>query len=398
MAIEVKTQPGTRYSVHGDLLYVVHESVKANDPVTYPDYRYIADVYAETELVARLKAYPQPDTKMGIFNISNILRNYITPVFNPTANEFVAQTMGTGDWNVSGTVRFGEEYDFTLYPETIAQVSNTFFGHYNGRMLGVNTNLLGVSNYLSERPRITSIHRDTANSFIPYFNYSLSTNVTGTVTLYDDDNNVLSTKTQAVVIPQLTSLGIVNIGIDGINDFMSGTGSVTEDTAYYTVRLTSLSEAAQTIRVNLLCESKYDVFTLHFLNRWGGFESRDFTKVSRKIIDIEKKDFGKLPYTVNASGVVSYYNSNNVYNEQRSVYSSQYREKMTLNTDVLTDDEYTWLGDLILSPMIFMEQDGFFLPTVISQNNYEFRKTINDKVTNLTVSVEFGDQFNTQYR
>lgn len=306
--------------------------------------------------------------------------------------------MGTGDWNVSGTVRFGEEYDFTLYPETIAQVSNTFFGHYNGRMLGVNTNLLGVSNYLSERPRITSIHRDTANSFIPYFNYSLSTNVTGTVTLYDDDNNVLSTKTQAVVIPQLTSLGIVNIGIDGINDFMSGTGSVTEDTAYYTVRLTSLSEAAQTIRVNLLCESKYDVFTLHFLNRWGGFESRDFTKVSRKLIDIEKKDFGKLPYTVNASGVVSYYNSNNVYNEQRSVYSSQYREKMTLNTDVLTDDEYTWLGDLILSPMIFMEQEGYFLPAVISQNNYEFRKTINDKVTNLTVSVEFGDQFNTQYR
>lgn len=398
MAISIKTQPGTRYSVHGDLIFVVDEPTKTADPVTYADYRFIADVYVNTTLVTRLKSYPDPTNKFGIFNISNVLRNYITPVFNPTASQFIAQTLGVGDWNVSGTVKFGEEYGFTLYPNLLSDGGRKYFGHYNGRMLGVNTNLLNVANYLSERPRITSIYRNTNNSFIPYYNYSLSTNVTGVVTLYDSSNNVISTKTATVIIPQLESIGIINIGIAGINQFMSGTGSVTDATAYYTVQLQSLSETAQTIRVNLLCETKHDVFTLHFLNRWGGFDSRDFTKLSRKLIDVEKKDFGKLPYTVNASGIVSYYNSNNVYNEQRSVYSSQYREKMTLNTDVLTDDEYTWLGDLILSPMVYIEQSGYFLPIVISATNYEFRKTINDKVTALTVSIEFGDNFNAQYR
>lgn len=398
MAIVVKTAPATYSSVHGDLLYVVHEATKANDPVAYPDYRYIADVYAGSELVTRLKAYPHPDTKMGIFNVSNIFRNYITPVFNPTASQFLAQVMGAGDWNVSGTVVFGEEYDFVLYPATITGVGRTFYGHYNGRLIGLSTNLLAEANYLSARPRTTSIYRDTNNSFVPYFNYSASNTVSVTVTLYDINNNVISTKTANETIGELEYIGIINIGVSGINEFMSGTGSVTDDTAYYTVSLTSLLQPAQTIRVDLLCEPKYTVYTLHFLNRFGGFESRDFTKVSRKTIDIEKKDFGKLPYSVNASGEVSYYNSNNVYNETRSVYSSQYAEKMVLNTAALTDSEYTWLGDLILSPMVYIEMDGYFIPIVISQNNYEFRKSINDKITNLTLSIEFGDQFNAQYR
>lgn len=398
MAIVVKTAPATYSSVHGDLLYVVHEATKANDPVTYPDYRYIADVYAGSELVTRLKAYPQPDTKMGVFNVSNIFRNYITPVFNPTANQFLAQVMGAGDWNVSGTVVFGEEYDFVLYPATITGVGRTFYGHYNGRLIGLSTNLLAEANYLSARPRTTSIYRDTNNSYIPYFNYSASNSVLVTVTLYDINNNVISTKTANETIGELEYIGIINIGVAGINEFMTGTGSVTDDTAYYTVSLTSLFEPAQTIRVDLLCEPKYTVYTLHFLNRFGGFESRDFTKVSRKTIDIEKKDFGKLPYSVNASGEVSYYNSNNVYNETRSVYSSQYGEKMVLNTAALTDEEYTWLGDLILSPMVYIEMEGYFIPIVISQNNYEFRKSINDKITNLTLELNFGDQLNAQYR
>ncbi len=398
MALVIKYEPVDRSSVHGDLLFVVNESVKAYDPVTYPDYRYVADVYVDGAIVTRLKAYPHPTSKFGIFNIANILRNYITPVFNPTASMLLAQEMYAGDWNVSGVVKFGEEYDFVLYTNLLDENGQRYYGHYNGRMLGVSTNLLPEANYLSERPRITSIYRSTNNSFIPYFNYSLSTTITTIVTLYDSSGSVQSTKTGSITTGQLESLGIINIGVAGINQFMSGTGSVTADTAYYTVRLQSLSETAQLIRVNLLCESKYTVHTVHFLNRFGGFESRDFTKVSRKRINIDRKDFGKLPYTINASGVPSYYNSNNVYNEQRSVYSTQYKEQMILNTDILTDDEYTWLGDLVLSPMVLIEMEGYFISIVIADSNYEFRKSVNDKVTNLTLNIEYGEQFNSQYR
>jgi hypothetical protein len=45
-----------------------------------------------------------------------------------------------------------------------------------------------------------------------------------------------------------------------------------------------------------------------------------------------------------------------------------------------------------------MESGGYFIPISITGNNYEYRKSINDKLTNLTINIEFGDQFNAQYR
>lgn len=390
MAIVVKTSPGTYQSVHGDLIYVVHEATKVADPVTYPDYRYLADVYQGVELVTRLKAYPDPSTGMGIFNISNILRNYITPVFNPTIGEFFAQNLNSGDFNVSGVVVFGEEYNFVQYPATIGGVGRKFFGHYNGRLLGTATNLSAYSGkFATVRRTTTKVYRDADNVFLPYLNDAASESVQ--IKLYNTSGSLTNTinDTLTAAVDSLSILNISPSAIDGI-----GSPVFTESTSYYTVEV----GGSGIYRFDLICEPKHTVYSLHFLNRFGGFESRDFTKLSRKVIDIEKKDFGKLPYSVNASGVVAYYNSNNVYNETRSVYSSQYREKMTLNTDVLTDGEYQWLGDLILSPMVYIEMDGYFIPIVISSNNYEFKKVVNDKITNLTLSVEFGDSFNAQYR
>jgi hypothetical protein len=370
--------------------------------VTYPDYRYIADVYNGAELVARLKAYPQPDSKIGVFEIGTILRNYITPVLDPTANQFHAQTLGSGEWNVSGTVIFGEEYGFTQFLNVSGTTGILFYGHYNGRMLGVVSNLIPSATFKSERPRITNIYRTTKNSFIPYLNFSLGNTVPVTITLYDSSNNVIATNTANETIPVSQSLGILNIGIDGINEFMSP-DSVTDQVAYYTVTLTSLLQPAQTIRVNVLCEPKHTVYNIHFLNRWGGFETMSFSKLSRKIIDIEKSEFGKLPYTLSAAGVPEYYNSNNVYNETRSVFASQYKEKMTLNTDFLTNDEYIWLADLVLSPMVFIEMEDdsetvFHVPLIITETNYEFKKSVNTKPNQLTINIEFGDQFAAQFR
>jgi hypothetical protein len=56
------------------------------------------------------------------------------------------------------------------------------------------------------------------------------------------------------------------------------------------------------------------------------------------------------------------------------------------------------LADLILSPMVFIEDGGYFFPCVITDTNYEVKKFINDDLTNLTISVEFGKQLNAQFR
>ncbi len=71
---------------------------------------------------------------------------------------------------------------------------------------------------------------------------------------------------------------------------------------------------------------------------------------------------------------------------------------MTLNSDLLTDAEYIWLQDLILSPMVYIEDSGYFFPCVITDNDYEPKKYINDDLSNLVINIEFGKQQNAQYR
>jgi len=389
MALTIQYNPGTYFSTQGDLIFTVVDIVKASDPVTYPDYKYIADIYIGATLVARLKAVPRPDNKIGIFNIANIVRNYITVAFNP-ANTYLAQTMGLAEFNIEVTVKFGEEYGFTTYTNITVDSARMYFNFYNGRLLGTLTNLAAYAGKpATVRPYTTPVYNLAAHCYIPFFNTGTAS-LTVTATSYTAAGVSIATASVVTNPTADNTMYLFDVSPTVLNAVTAG---FTNGAAYYIVAF-----GGNNYRFNISAECIYETFTMHFLNRFGGFESRDFTKVSRKVLDIEKHDFGKLGYDMDSSGVITYKNANGVYNETRSVYSSQYKEKLTLNTDLLTDAEYTWMADLILSPMVFIEMSGYFLPVTLSGNNYEFKKYINDDLTNLTINLEFGEQFNAQYR
>lgn len=388
MAITIQYNPGAFFSTNGDLIFTVVDIVKASDPITYPDYKYIADIYVSGIQVTRLKSVPRPDNKIGIFNIANIVRNYITTNFNP-ANSLLAQVLGDTEFSISVVVKFGEEYGFTTYTNLTIDSERIYFNFYNGRLLGVLTNLAAYEDKpATVRPYGTPVYSNAKHCYLPYFNTGTDPIVV-TIVSYTAAGTVVHS-TGISPIPTDNTMYVFDVSPTILNTAIPG---FTNGSAYYIVSITSAD-----YRFDLKCEAQYEVFTMHFLNRFGGFESRDFTKVSRKILDIEKHDFGKLGYDMDSSGVITYSNSNKVYNETRSVYSSQYKEKLTLNTDLLTDAEYRWMADLILSTMVFVEVDGYFLPVAINSSNYEFKKTINDDLTNLTINLEFGESFSAQYR
>lgn len=387
----IQATPADYSSVQFDLIYTIAEPTHTADPVTYPNYKFIGDVYIGGTLIARIKKVPDPTTQIGIFNIGQIVRNYITTVFNPTANTLVAQKMGDGEFNVTVTMEFGEEYGYTMYTSLVVDSPRTFYNNYNSRVRGEISSLSTfLDKVVTSRPTITPVRDDSGFNFISYFP-STTASVAIVVKTYDYSNSLVNTFTTNFSPDAAGQIHIINASKDAIN--AASAGMINDSIKYYTVKV-----GTDLYQFNMECESVYQVYTLHFLNKYGGFESKDFAKVSRKTIDIQKKDFGKLPYTVDSSGVVSYKSSNNVYNENRSVYSSQYREKMVLNTNNLTDQEYTWLGELILSPMVYMEDGGYFYPVVISESSYEPKKNVNDDITNLTINIEFGEQLNAQFR
>lgn len=385
MAYTITAVPAAYSSVHDDLVYTVAYPDHTSDPVTYPNYKFIGDVYVGATLVARIKKVPDPITAIGIFNVGQIVRNYLATVFNPGSG-IVCQQMGDGIFSVQVTMKFGEEYSFSDFTGLLVDSARVFFNNYNGRLIGPTSSLIAYVNNIASNGQITrQVLLTSAYSFISFFATS------GGSPVFSVIPHGGGTTYTTTFSPTAGGMAVLNVSPVAINAVAPGTINAATD--YYIVNING-----QPTRYDIICEAIFRVSPIHFLNQYGGFESKLFAKLSRRSVDLTRTDFGKLPYTVDGSGVVSWRNSNGVYNESRSVYAIQYKEKLVLNTDNLTDAEYVWLQDLILSPMVYIEDGGYFFPCVITDNSYEKRKFINDEMTNLVINIEFGQNLNSQYR
>jgi hypothetical protein len=136
-----------------------------------------------------------------------------------------------------------------------------------------------------------------------------------------------------------------------------------------------------TITIDNRC-SKYDNTDLFFLNRLGGVESFRFDMIRRDNYDIVRKSFKSNPYELSGS--------NYTYSAQshsKSDYFTQANERITLNSNNITEAESEWLKELVMSPRVWM-YDGTLKAVNITSSAYEVKKAVNDKVFNLTLEIE----------
>jgi len=389
MAIVINNTPADYSSAHGDLVYTVYDSVKTAAPLTYPNYKYILDIYVGGVLVVTLKAFPNPVNLRGVFNIGMVVRNYVSAVFNPTASVIRAQEFP--NFYASVQCKFRDEWGGIETVTTVDDSNRKFYNHYNGRMLGGYSILGGYLNKVaSNRPTTTSVQLNGGQVFMPFFP-STSSAYSIVVVSYDSSNAVIATSSVGVTAPTsgyiLQQLNFSPIAINSITP-----GAIPSNTDYYTV-----SSGSTLYRFIIYCEPRYVPATLHFLNQFGGFDSMDFPKISRKGNDIEKKDFLQTNYTINASGVMSYYNGN-VLSDNRITFFSNYKERRIINTDFISESGSRWLGELVRSPQVYLEEGGYYIPIIVKEAAYEYKTRSVDRLFSLTLNIEMGDDQNTQFR
>lgn len=388
MALTINYHPVDYASVNDDLIYTVADAVAVDDPVTYPNFRFIGDVYVGGMLVARLKRVPDPVTGIGIFNVGPVIRNYMATLFDPTPSALVAQALGDTLSHLSVQMKFGEDYSFTDHLDITVDTTRLFFNNYTGRDGGPNTSIaLFLDSVASRRPSPIQILRSIGFCFLPYF--PTTTALIPVVVTPIGGGTPLST---SVAPTNIGDMQVFNLAPANINALHPGTiGPVATG---YTVLV-----GAKTYRFDIICEPVYEPIPIHFLNSLGGFETKLFTKVSRYTVDIQRNSFGKQRFKVGSDGVAQYSTSSRVYFESTSVYAAQYTEKKMFNTDLLNDDEYAWLSDLLLSPMVYIEEpNGDFNPIAIVETSYERKKVVNDDLTNLTITIQYGQTLTSQYR
>jgi len=378
----LESYPPNYSSVNGDLVYVFYDSNAAN-PTTYPNYKYVGEVWINGIKVFTGKAFPHPTTNRGIFNFGSVIREYTEMVLDSSATGILLQEFGEAAYRSSVVIKIREEYSGTVGAVVLTDSERVFYNYYTGRYSNFESMSAKIP-VMSDRPLTLSSTFGSKYLLLPYY---AATTSSYTVAIY----NGTSTYTKTITPSIGKSLQQLNISATAIN--IESAGFITSSMEYYTVTVGGV-----TYKVNLICNGMFSNYKIHFLNKWGGFETMLFNKARKKSIEIEQKKYQQLGYRVNGSGVVSV-KSGDIMHPQASVYSSSFKEKLKISTDWISDSEYIWLSQLVSSPYVYLEDtDNTLYPVCISESNYEIKEYITSKLSNLSLNIDFGQQYKTQFR
>jgi hypothetical protein len=158
-------------------------------------------------------------------------------------------------------------------------------------------------------------------------------------------------------------------------------------------------------RVNIICDSEkgYEGIRLTWLNRFGTWDYYTFNKKSVRSLTTNKTQYTQLAGTWNKAK----YSKNGFRGGQKN-FKVNAKERLTLNTDFLNDDESVWMEELISSPEVYIinhyQEDElwegypagnytdivkkYIDPVILTTSGYTRKTRANDKLIQYTIEVE----------
>lgn len=377
MAYTITETAPTYANAHNDVIFSVYDNVRSNNQTTYPDFTYICDVYVDSVMVARLKAIPDPTYFAGVFNVSSILTCYTADIVltRPSGGAILGTTNNV---RLAYQLKFGSEYGSTLTTNEIVDSSRYVYNSYDkDSWQNGGSALYGASGkYLTDRPQRISVDEDTLFSPIHYLLPSTGT-VYGTAGTYNSLGNTIDSATFALI--PVSGSPYKSFEINTTKEALLPDLDITNAVGSF------ISVSGTTYYTDWLCNPKFESYTVAFINKYGVWDAKDFYKASSKNIEIDRKSIGLMHYTTGVSGSVSYqYTGVNNFNNKVS-------RKIKLRSDWISDAEYIWLEQLIVSPYILVygliSTQG--LRAKLTNTDYEPKQFVKDGLTILELEFEF---------
>lgn len=435
MAITILTQViEPRYSPAGNpLVYVVD-----SDNKTEPNFRYVANVSINGNLVAKLKTVPSAsNSNYGRFNFQEIVRGYfeVTPRI-ADGNIVVSESFGCPTQYIEFDVEFDEEYTGGEPAPRDAETAIIYNGAWTVfdfvQFPNLKTNYWIDSDAVSSRlpltnrPQSTKAYANFSNTYnqsgnlyflcskevspnIDYIRYRYYT-AEGTIfreyfiTTVNQASHGSSEENEfhLIAVPfmpfdvQNISGSITSDGQDGLTDFPS---LISSGNNYYTVTAfqdEGINQASieYTVLLNGEC-SRFEFTEVHFENQLGGVDSYVFTKPNRERQSITRVEASR-PYLADTfgtnTGIYGGYTNFSKYNAQ-----VDYSKEFTVSSDWLTDAEFEWLAEMVRSPRLwlrkaFQTDEGvveYLVPILVTDTSYNVWKRDFDQLHTLTMTYKF---------
>jgi hypothetical protein len=382
MAITIVTQPSQYTPIYNGAFFTC-----TSDNVTEPSFSFIFDIYVDAALLTRHRIAPRPTDGLGIFDAGKIIESLIT---HDPLTDIDSEFLNNASYK-KFQVKIGEEVETggaMVLTADLATSSNVYA--FNGTLRYRDFVAFDHTDYLlgnANRKFITDSGIPTIGLGERAWLYSMNSTPASydkiVIKTYDSSGTLLDT---------FTNTNTLNDNGDDNDRFIraavgpfhiinqQGAGSL-DGVSYYTVQAqTAVSGAMSEVkRFNLVDHcTRYTPIRIHFLNRFGAFDSFTFITVSRTTFEKKTKTFTR---SQNYNPAVS--------DRMKTVTSTEETEKILVNSDWLTESESLWLEQLLSSPVIFQEFNNELIPVVCTTSNYQTRKTEVDKLFNLQLEFEY---------
>ena len=376
--ITINTNPTNLPSLHDAMWHIV-----SSDNSATLDFKYIFDVLIGGILKVRVKQYPDPANGKGYFDAATIARNSMNyEWFEPLTSLYVGQPNLVGQAGIAYTLRVGEE---VLGVSTTNMANVEVYGYnWAPNLFKRRVDILAnkINKWLTNRPLVAKT-KIGENLFIGFLT---NISVTFNVQTFNHSNISIATASGTLVAVPLGFLQM-NIGTAAVPI------TINDNVKYYDVWFNAFDK----VRVYLTCNNLYTPTTIHFLNRWGLYDTHRFDLVSKLSMNVERKGYEKRDYKFNGNAV-DYKSASNRYYEGNINHNIQAGWTYKLTADAMTDAEYEWISDLIVSPRILMEVDGYHYPVTLKNNNYEYSKHANNRLRVLELDFELNETRLSQLR
>lgn len=406
----IKNIPDPYRTVYNPIEYVA-----LSDETAEPRFKYIVEVYDGATKIGTLKVPAAPNL-FGRADVQGIMESYLTKNLGTINNAVTAAAFEDCSSSYKTfTIKFGEEWETggSLVANMYSDFDQTLIT-YNGCLPNyrdtitfseyqVTDKYKDYTENAATRKFLTNIPKgvrppDNNTQSVEItdkgFTYFL-TSADGTIDEYKvfayNSSNVLIT-TAVVTAVSSSIMTLIPSSPDSLNNILPATVDIgqpvipTNCNHYYIELYKSGVAVSEKMHFKVTSECRYEVRRLEFLNSLGGFDTFNFTKVSRKSEEIERKFYKQNPDDMNADGSIDY----SLTDKVKTQYYTKSSPKIKLNSDNISVDVYNWLVELIESPEIYMWENGERIAVQNIQGDWEQKRADTDSICNLEIEVELG--------
>jgi hypothetical protein len=223
------------------------------------------------------------------------------------------------------------------------------------------------------------------NFFLGYLEQTASAPVLLYVELLDIQNNTIASDYINITSVEFN---ILNVGPQVIIANSTITQTDFDDCYRYSVSVdvSGVSFVGPfVIYMDLECK-RYDTYRLHWLNKFGSFDSFTFSLVSTEAANVQSYGYQRDPGVWDGTSYTY-----PLYAGQGINFAKTKTETLTLNSDWINQDIQQWLvKSLYDSPLVYLERENGteFEPVKVTNSNYTLKQRRRDGLIQETVNID----------